>query len=151
MWVVVADVWAVAGIDGVTHRQVEDSESAYSEVKGQLEQAWREKSSFHEQGEAAMCDLCVGVCVGVSVSVMCVDTLSSVAVESHHRELEVLREDLQATKRALSHVDSEHALTKEVGHSLSPLCLVCPSAWVYCSSLCVCVLYVTLLWFAGVR
>ena len=53
--------WAVTGVDGVTHRQVEDSESAYSEVKGQLELARSEKSSFHEQGEIV--NVCVCVCV----------------------------------------------------------------------------------------
>ncbi|XP_064404624.1 uncharacterized protein LOC135349901 isoform X2 [Halichondria panicea] len=67
-------------------QRVIQSEYAYSEAMGQLELATKERSSFHD------------------------------LVETHRRQLVVLREDLHSAKEALTLIDSQHSLTKE-GHS----------------------------------
>ncbi len=85
-------------------RRVIDSESAYSQVMNQLELAEKERSSFHDEGV-----LCRNSDRFSLEYMVCVHT-----VETHRRELTVLREDLHLAKEALALMDSQHNLIREV-------------------------------------
>ena len=81
---------------------------------GQLELATKERSSFHDLGRMIL------VVSHFNPSTHTHTHTHTHTVETHRRQLVVLREDLHSAKEALTLIDSQHSLTKEVTTTTPP-------------------------------